>query len=73
MHRRSGGQGGVPIAVGTATVTDDGCFLLPDGSLHLNPSSANAAYRGSPGNAWGAWAAPDGRRLAALRDHARRR
>ena len=41
MYRHTGGPGGrgsQPIAVGTAIVTDDGCFLLPDGSRrHLDP------------------------------------
>jgi hypothetical protein len=70
MYRHTGGPGGrgsQPIAVGTATVTDDGCFLLPDGSRHLTPSSASAAHRGNPTNAWGSWTAPDGSRLTALR------
>jgi len=77
MYRHTGGPGGrgsQPVAVGTATVTDDGCFLLPDGSRHLTPSSASAAHRGNPANAWGSWTAPDGSRLTALRqlqqDHA---
>jgi hypothetical protein len=71
MHRHPGGRGSLPIAVGIATVTDDGCFLLPDGDRYLTPTAASAAYRGNPFNAWGSWTAPDGRRLTALRQLAR--
>lgn len=71
MHRNPGGRGTGPIAVGVATVTDDGCFLLPQGDLYLTPTAAPAAYRGNPFNAWGTWTAPDGSRLAALRQLAR--
>jgi len=69
-HRRNGGRV-PPIAVGTATVTEDGFFRMPDGSRHANPYGAAAAFRGTPAGAWTAWAAPDGRRLIILRDLAR--
>lgn len=70
MHRHNSGRV-PPIAVGTATVTDDGFFLLPDGSRHANPYGAAAAYRGNPAGAWASWAAPDRRRLQLLRDLSR--
>jgi hypothetical protein len=71
VHRHNAGRV-PPIAVVTATVTDDGFFLLSDGSRHHNPSGAKAATQGNPVGAWTTWAAPDGRRLINLRDLARR-
>ena len=70
-HRSGSGKRSAPAAVGTATVTDDGCFLLPDGSRYLNPASATIAYRGNTGGTWDAWAAPGGQRLGALRQRVR--
>jgi hypothetical protein len=57
--------------VGVATVTEDGCFLLPDGDRYLDATGAGAAYRGNPFSTFGSWLAPNGRRLASLRQLAR--
>ena len=71
MYASSDNRTSGSVAVGTATVSAIGWFLLPDGARYPNPSAAAAAYRGNPTNAWAGWVGPDGRRLAALRELAR--
>jgi hypothetical protein len=60
-----------PLAIGTATVTQDGCFQLPEGDLYVSASGAAAAYRGNPFSTRGSWLAPNGQRLTVMHRLAR--
>ena len=57
-------------AVDLATVTDDGCFLLPEGDRYPTAASAAAASLG-PFITSGSWTTRDGRPVAALHQLAR--
>lgn len=66
-------RGGLNVgspAMGTATVTEDGCFLLPEGDLYPTAASAAAACLG-PFITTCSWTTRDGRPLAALHQLAR--
>jgi hypothetical protein len=71
IHLLTSAPGSEPFAVRTATVTENGCFLLPEGDLYTTGSGAAAAHRGNPFSTRSTWLAPDGRRLTVLRDLAR--